>query len=182
MRCFSTRFMAAEPFGQILLASDENGLCGLWFANQAHFAMINNSALHCVELESSLDSSSSKQRAILMQARQYLHCYFAKEPLPCLPPLSLYGTPFALRLYQALSQIPYGQTRSYSQIAQALARTERDACNLTRQVAKAIGKNPLSIFIPCHRVIGKDGSLKGYAGGLARKQALLLLESSVKSP
>lgn len=182
MRYFSTRFMAAEPFGQILLASDENGLCGLWFANQAYFAMINSFALHCVDPDSGLDSSSTKPRAILMQASHYLRCYFAKEPLPCTPPFSLYGSPFALRLYQALIQIPYGQTRSYSQIAQTLAKTEHNACNLTRQVAKAIGKNPLSIFIPCHRVIGKDGSLKGYAGGLVRKQALLLLESSAGNP
>lgn len=101
-----------------------------------------------------------------------LDAYFA-EGLKCFNvPLDLRGTPFQREVWQELSNIPYGETRSYRQVAQALGHT-----NSARAVGGAIGRNPVSIIVPCHRVIGSNGDLTGYGGGLHRKKALLDLEA-----
>lgn len=102
-----------------------------------------------------------------------LDAYFAGKLRQFTVPLDLRGTAFQLRVWQLLCEIPYGETRSYGQIAQALGNPKA-----TRAVGQANGSNPISIIVPCHRVIGSDGGLTGYGGGLHRKKALLDLESA----
>ncbi len=101
-----------------------------------------------------------------------LDSYFAGKLLQFDISLDLRGTPFQQRVWEVLCSIPYGETRSYRQIAQALGRP-----NAARAVGRAVGSNPVSIVVPCHRVIGSDGGLTGYGGGLHRKKALLELEA-----
>jgi O-6-methylguanine DNA methyltransferase len=103
-----------------------------------------------------------------------LDAYFAGKLRQFTVPLDLRGTAFQLRVWELLCDIPYGKTRSYGEIAQALGKPKA-----TRAVGQANGRNPISIIVPCHRVIGSDGGLTGYGGGLHRKRTLLDLESAV---
>ncbi|MBI2165978.1 MAG: methylated-DNA--[protein]-cysteine S-methyltransferase [Chloroflexi bacterium] len=112
-------------------------------------------------------------RAAVMQLEEY----FAGKRRRFSPHLDLRGTPFQCQVWGALLAIPYGETRTYLQIAQAIGRP-----GAVRAVGQAIGANPLSIVVPCHRVIGSDGSLTGYGGGLERKRHLLELEARVALP
>lgn len=151
----------ASPLGEILIAAKGDALTGLWFAGQKDYAAGLGEAV----------SVMPEDRAPLRQAVHWLQEYFSgKEPEPglCLAPE---GTAFQKRVWAALQEIPYGETVSYAQIA------ERIGCKSPRAVGAAVGKNPISILIPCHRVIGSDGSLTGYAGGIERKKALLRLEN-----
>jgi len=103
-----------------------------------------------------------------------LDAYFKGKLRQFNVPLDLRGIPFQLKVWRQLGDIPYGETRSYQQIAQAIGRSRA-----TRAVGRAIGSNPVAIIVPCHRVIGTNGQLTGYAGGLHRKQALLELEGAM---
>ena len=111
--------------------------------------------------------------AALMQTEKQLKEYFKGQRNVFDLPLQMKGTQFQQEVWQALQEIPYGETRTYSDIAVAIGRPKA-----TRAVGMANHCNPLAIIVPCHRVIGKNGSLTGYAGGLEKKQALLALESS----
>ena len=117
--------------------------------------------------------SVGSSNALTEQVFRQLDEYFAGTRRTFDVPFRLHGTPFQLAVWAALRQIPYGQTRSYKQIAEAIGRPA--AC---RAVGMANNRNPLLLIIPCHRVIGADGSLTGYAGGLPMKQALLTLEAA----
>ena len=119
-------------------------------------------------------SSACDQSAILDQAERELREYFDGKRRAFNVPLAPRGTPFQLRVWEELQRIPYGQTRTYRDIARA-AGNER-AC---RAVGRANNQNPLPVFVPCHRVIGVNGSLTGYAGGLDAKQRLLRLEAAL---
>jgi methylated-DNA-[protein]-cysteine S-methyltransferase len=112
--------------------------------------------------------------ALLRPAREQLRAYFAGELLDFDLPLAAAGTEFQQRVWQALGAIPYGATASYAAIARAIGSP-----TATRAVGAANGRNPIAIIVPCHRVIGKDGTLTGYGGGLARKQWLLRHEAGV---
>jgi methylated-DNA-[protein]-cysteine S-methyltransferase len=112
------------------------------------------------------------QQPILIEAERQLSEYFAGERIGFDLPLQLNGTEFQKKVWQALSEIPFGRTKSYLDLARAVGLPK--AC---RAVGAANGKNPLSIVVPCHRVVGADGSLTGFAGGLATKAALLALEA-----
>lgn len=114
---------------------------------------------------------------VLKKAAQELTSYFRGELTEFSVPLNPSGTIFQLQVWQALQDIPYGTTCSYMELSRNLGNTKA-----IRAVASANGKNPLWIFIPCHRVIGSDGSLTGYAGGLWRKERLLALEGSLNQP
>lgn len=153
-----------SPLGAITLASDGTALTGLWFQGQQHYAL----GLHPQACEASLDVFDATCR--------WLDDYFRGQQPAFTPPLRLTGTPFRQAVLRALLTIPYGHTATYAQIsqrvAQALCRTRMSA----QATGGAIAHNPISIIIPCHRVIGADGSLTGYAGGLPRKRALLSLE------
>lgn len=114
--------------------------------------------------------------AVLAQAHHQLAAYFDGGPVAFTVPVRLEGTPFQQRVWAALQQIPRGETQSYAALAEALGDPKA-----VRAVGAANGKNPIAVIVPCHRVIGADGSLTGYAGGVERKRALLALESRQRS-
>lgn len=154
----------ASPLGGITLASDGQKLTGLWFDGQKYFA-------------ADLPREHAREDlAVFRRARAWLDIYFSGRA-PDIPlPLSTEGaTPFRRRVWEILREIPYGQTATYGQIAERLQK-ETGSRVSARAVGGAVGHNPLSIVIPCHRVIGADGNVTGYAGGIAKKLALLQLE------
>ena len=152
----------ASPLGTILLAATPDGLAGLWFEGQKHHP----------------DGSAWRidpQHPVLVQAMQQLDEYFAGRRTQFELPLDLQGgTPFQQSVWQALQAIPCGQRTSYGVLSQRIGQPAA-----VRAVGAAVGRNPLSIVVPCHRVVGADGGLTGYAGGLERKTALLRLEGAV---
>lgn len=152
-----------SPLGEILLAAEGGALCGLWFAGQKYEG---------AGLPADVERISAAEDEILSRAARWLTAYFAGEAPALDFPLAPRGTVFQKRVWQALTEIPYGSTSSYGLLAETLG------CKSARAVGAAVGRNPISILIPCHRVLGADGGLTGYAGGLARKQALLALEGA----
>lgn len=154
------------PLGAMTMAGDETVLTGLWFDGQAHFGAGLTGAERARETELS--------RAV----RAWLAAYFdgaAPEPAFALAPR---GTPFQKAVWSALAEIPRGGLATYGQIAAMLSdRTGRRVP--ARAVGGAVARNPISIVIPCHRVVGANGSLTGYAGGLERKRRLLRLEGAL---
>lgn len=156
----------ASPLGGITLASNGDCLTGLWFDGQKYFA----STLP--------DEPEEKTVPVLEQTKAWLDCYFAGKNPGFMPPLAPYGTPFRLKVWKILQQIPYGQTTTYKAIAEEIARREGIKGMSAQAVGGAVGHNPVSILIPCHRVVGCNGSLTGYAGGMAKKAALLSLEGA----
>jgi methylated-DNA-[protein]-cysteine S-methyltransferase len=149
----------ASPLGTMLLAASDRGLMGLWFAGQKHGP----------------DSSGwpeDAQHPVLRQAVAQLGEWFAGERAHFDLPLDLQGgTPFQQSVWSALCAIPHGATTSYAELARRLGRPQA-----ARAIGAAVGRNPVSIVVPCHRVLGSGGALTGYAGGLERKTALLRLE------
>lgn len=153
-----------SPLGRMLLAADEIGLTGLWFDGARYCA--DGLSPDCIEAETS----------ILSTAKQWLDRYFAGQRPDVTPPLHPIGTEFRQAVWAALLQIPYGQTVTYGELAQKLANERGLAAMSAQAVGGAVGHNRISILIPCHRVIGANGSLIGYAGGIDRKRQLLALE------
>jgi methylated-DNA-[protein]-cysteine S-methyltransferase len=149
----------ATPMGEMTAAATADGLAGLWFDEQAH---------HPGPLAVPVDAGQRWLRA----TQAALDAYFggAAEPLHGLP-LDLHGTPFQQAVWRALIALPRGASSTYGRIAAAAGSPAA-----VRAAGAAIGRNPVSILVPCHRVLGQDGSLTGYAGGLHRKQALLVGE------
>ena len=146
-----------SEIGNILLLADESALEGLWFEGASFFPVdFNKSAIE-------------KDVPILIETKRYLDIYFTSREPDFTPALKLTGSPFAISVLKELLLIPYGQTSSYLEIA-------RKVNSHPRSVARAIAHNKISIIIPCHRVIGSNGSLTGYAGGIERKRFLLLKE------
>jgi methylated-DNA-[protein]-cysteine S-methyltransferase len=150
-----------SPLGMIILSATDIGLSGIWFDGQKNLPNYANWQL-------------SSRNAYLLKAQTSLTTYFAKQTkdLGFAIPLDLHtGTVFQQQVWLALLKIPYGRTVTYSAISQYMG-----APTSVRAVAGAVGRNPISIMVPCHRVIGSNGTLTGYAGGLDRKLALLQLE------
>jgi len=151
-----------SPLGRMLLAATDRGLAGVWFENQRHGP----------------DTAGWREDAghpVLVEAVAQLRAYFAGERYTFDLPLDLQaGTPFQQSVWNALRAIPAGGTASYAQLARGLGR-ERAA----RAIGAAVGRNPISVIVPCHRVLGTAGGLTGYAGGLERKTALLRLEGAL---
>jgi len=146
------------PLGPVLLARTEAGLAGAWFEGQkAHPGPI--------------DAPARDGDPLLRDAARQLDEYFAGRRQHFDLPLDLRGTDFQRRVWQALLHIESGSTTSYGEIANGLGSPRA-----VRAVGAAVGRNPVSVIVPCHRVLGGDGSLTGYAGGLHRKSALLKLE------
>ena len=150
------------PLGWLTATRSARGLSGLWFDDQRHHP-------GALELESVVADP------LLSEVDAALQCYFKGQALPAalLATLDPLGTPFQCEVWRALLQIPPGQSRSYGVLARQLGRPQA-----ARALGAAVGRNPVSILIPCHRVLGADGSLTGYAGGLDRKRALLKLEGA----
>lgn len=150
----------ASPLGPILLAADETGLTGLWFEGQKYFPSFLG-----VDYQ-------EKETPILTETVRWLDVYFSGKDPDILPPLHPQGSPFRQAVWNILLTIPRGQTMTYGEIARRLGVHSAQA------VGGAVGHNPISILIPCHRVVGSDGSLTGYAGGVERKARLLQLEGA----
>ena len=153
-----------SPLGLLTLAASDTALTGLWFAGQKYAPVHPEGIFRPVH-------------PIFKQTADWLSAYFCHSPLPPMPPLAPYGTEFQQAVWQQLLSIPYGNTATYGAIAAALRATGRTAS--AQAVGSAVGHNPISILIPCHRVIGANGSLTGYAGGLEIKRQLLALECNV---
>lgn len=151
--------LSDSPLGPVRLAASNAGLCGLWFEGQRHQPDLSH-------------WPAAPQHPLLQQARQQLQDYFARQRTVFDLAFDVQGgTAFQQAVWQALLHIPYGSCSSYGALAAHIGKPAA-----VRAVGAAVGRNPLSIFIPCHRVLGASGALTGYAGGLARKQALLQLE------
>ena len=153
-----------SPLGGITIASDGAALTGLWFDGQKNYG--GKLDKNCAE----------KPLPVFEEANRWLDTYFSGKVPDFTPPLSLRGTAFQLAVWEILLTIPYGRTITYGQVAGAVAAR----LGLPRMSAQAVGgavsRNPVSLIVPCHRIIGADGSLTGYAGGLDRKHRLLQLE------
>lgn len=148
----------STPLGELLLVGTETELVGAWFTDQKYFAP-----------DLSFEKIANAETPALKQAKVWLAEYFSGQIPTTKIMLAPQVTPFRQRVLQQLQQIPYGTTATYQELANQLA-------SHPRAVGGAVAHNPLSLFIPCHRVLASDGSLHGYAGGLDRKQALLELE------
>ena len=153
-----------SPLGGILLAADEVGLTGLWFDGEKYFAD-NLSTEHIMQ-----------ETPILVEVKRWLDIYFAGKEPDFMPPLHPIGSAFRQSVWEILLQIPYGQTTTYGEIARQLAEKRGLSRMSAQAVGGAVGHNEISIIIPCHRVVGTNGSLTGYAGGIDKKEKLLKLE------
>lgn len=151
-----------SPIGKLLLTAENGALTGLYMEGQKFYP--DNA-----EKEGTREDGDP----VLILTKTWLDLYFAGEKPLFTPPLSPKGTDFQLLVWSALSEIPYSQTVTYGELARYLGM------NSPRAVGNAVGRNPISIIVPCHRVIGKNGALTGYAGGTERKAYLLRLENIV---
>ena len=160
MNTFTTR--TASPLGELILACSDQGLCGVWFEGQRHGPQAS-----VVQ-----GWQSAPDHPLLQATAVQLQDYFAGRRTVFDLPLDLSrGTAFQQTVWQALLAIAAGTHQSYGQLATRLNKPQA-----VRAVGAAVGRNPVSIIVPCHRVLGSTGQLTGYAGGLERKRALLLLE------
>ena len=153
-----------SPIGDITISSDGENLTGLWFDGQKYFMATIDEATY--------DSALP----LFKETRAWLDAYFTgKNPGP-IPPVKPQGTAFRQRVWKHLCEIPYGGLSTYGELAKKIAAEEGKATWSARAVGGAVGHNPISIIVPCHRVIGTNGSLTGFGGGIARKITLLELE------
>lgn len=153
-----------SPLGRIVLMSDGTALTELDFAE----GVPEVSAVH-----------TQKDLPVFREVCRWLDVYFAGRDPGALPPLAPHGTAFQQAVWKVLRGIPYGTTTTYGRIAARIAAA-RGGQMSAQAVGGAVGRNPISILIPCHRVIGTDGSLTGYAGGLDKKEYLLALEGAIE--
>lgn len=157
-----------SPVGRLLLAARENALTGLWMEGQKYFPYDLQDA-----------ETQDDTHPVLLWAKDWLDRYFAgTKPEISELKLAPAGSEFQQDVWRILCQIPYGQVRTYGVIAKELATQKGLASMSAQAVGSAVGRNPISILIPCHRVVGANGNLTGYAGGLERKRQLLTLESA----
>lgn len=183
------------PLGEMLLAATDAALIGCWFAGQKYFPLIaperlrqaplicppgtavggngNAACLPAKFLKAKKNHTGPSPSPLLLQAAEELWAYFGGKRRDFSLPLEPVGTPFQCTVWRALRTIPYGQTATYSRLAEIAGSP-----GAFRAVGTAVGRNPLSILIPCHRIVGASGSLTGYAGGLDRKKHLLKLEGA----
>ncbi|WP_330308567.1 MULTISPECIES: methylated-DNA--[protein]-cysteine S-methyltransferase [unclassified Streptomyces] len=147
-----------SPYGPLTLVADDGVLCGLYMVGQRHRPPEEN--------------FGERDDTLFDEAEAQLKAYFAGESKEFTLELRMAGTPFQRSVWDQLRRIPYGETRSYGELAEALGNA-----GASRAVGLANGKNPIGIIVPCHRVVGANGSLTGYGGGLDRKKRLLDFES-----
>lgn len=154
-----------SPLGGMTMSADEIGLTGLWFDGQKNFA----EAI-------SPDTLEEPSYPVFRQTVEWLSVYFGGSDPGFTPPLHLKGTPFRKAVWSVLLSIPYGETRTYGEVARAVSAAAGSIHVSPRAAGGAAGHNPISLIVPCHRVIGASGGLTGYAGGLERKARLLAME------
>lgn len=153
-----------SPLGGITLASDGEALSGLWFNDQKYFGSTLGKA------------PVQKTLPVFGRTKEWLDIYFSGKAPDFTPPLFLNATPFRNAVWENLLTIPFGQTITYGEIANRMAeRLDRQHMS-AQAVGGAVGHNPISLIIPCHRVVGSDGNLTGYAGGIEKKRKLLEME------
>ena len=158
-----------SPLGGITMASDGDALIGLWFDGQKYFADV---------LE---DKYEERMFSVFEETERWLDTYFdGKEPEHT-PPIRMKTSEFRKAVWEIMLTIPYGKTMTYGEIAKRIAEERGLVAMSAQAVGGAVAHNAISIIIPCHRVIGTDGSLIGYAGGIERKRALLKLEYAGKT-
>jgi methylated-DNA-[protein]-cysteine S-methyltransferase len=146
-----------SPYGPLTLVATDGVLSGLYMTNQRH--------------RPPEESFGDRDDTAFTEATEQLRAYFAGELKEFTLPLRLTGTPFQRGVWEQLRRIPYGETRSYGELADALGNPKA-----SRAVGLANGRNPIGVIVPCHRVVGADGGLTGYGGGLDRKRRLLDFE------
>lgn len=153
-----------SPLGEMLMAADAVGLTGLWFAGGKFYA-------------AGLDPEHEEGNLPVFESvKKWLDLYFSGKEPDFMPPIHLIGSPFRLDVWKLLLQIPYGKTVTYGELAKMIARQRGISRMSAQAVGGAVGHNGISIIVPCHRVVGADGSLTGYAGGMDKKERLLTLE------
>ena len=155
-----------SPLGEILLAADEVGLTGLWFDRAKYYAA------------GLAPQSTERETPPLTEAKRWLDVYFSEKMPDFMPPLHPIGSAFRQSVWEILLQIPYGKTTTYGEIARQLSEKMGLSRMSAQAVGGAVGHNEISIIIPCHRVVGTNGSLTGYAGGIDKKGKLLELEQT----
>ena len=151
------------PHGRMLLVGDEKGLRGAYFVGQKHYPAI--------------DASWQRDAGVLRRAKRELGEYFAGRRRRFELALAAEGTPFQRAVWREIAKVASGETITYAELARRAGRP-----GSARAAGAATGRNPLSVIVPCHRIVGSDGSLTGYAGGLSRKKALLALEARGAAP
>lgn len=151
-----------SPLGNLTMTADETGLTGLWLPTQ--------NPNHPENLP------EAPELPVFLETRRWLDAYFSGRKPDFLPPLHLIGSDFQMAVWEILLTIPYGKTTTYGDIAREIAARQGKSRMSAQAVGGAVGSNPVSILVPCHRVVGKSGSLTGYAGGLQKKVFLLQLE------
>lgn len=154
----------ASPLGEITLRSEGEALTGLWFADDKHYG------------EKDIAGAALADLDVFMQAEEWLAEYFAGREPKVSVPLKLQGSEFQMQVWRLLQDIPYGRLVTYGDIAKKIAAQKGMARMSAQAVGGAVGHNPLCIIVPCHRVVGANGSLTGYGGGMWRKVRLLELE------
>ena len=154
----------ASPLGGILLSADDEGLTGLWFDGEKYFA-------HGLDPQ-----HEERETPILTETKRWLEIYFSGREPDFLPPMRYDSTPFRKCICDIMLTIPYGQIMTYGEIAAQAARRQGMERMSAQAVGGAVGHNPISLMIPCHRVVGAGGNLTGYGGGIDRKAKLLALE------
>jgi len=162
----------SSPIGVLTIASNGEYLTGLWLDDQKYF-MEN---LVRVEQKSVVKIEQKSDLPILLETCDWLECYFSGRDPGSIPAVKPEGTGFRERVWKLLTEIPYGQLTTYGELARRIAAEKGIEKMSSRAVGGAVGHNPISIIIPCHRVIGSNGSLTGFGGGIARKIQLLELE------
>ena len=153
-----------SPLGGITMAADGTVLTGLWLDGQKYFG------------DTLPEAYEEKRLPVFDEAKRWLDLYFQGKAPDFTPPLSLQSTPFREAVWKILLTIPYGQTMTYGEIAGMIAKQKGISRMSAQAVGGAVGHNPISIIVPCHRVVGTNGSLTGYAGGIDKKVKLLTLE------
>lgn len=155
-----------SSIGNITMASDGDGLCGLWFDGQKYFASTVNG------------ETEERELPVFEQTKKWLDIYFSGKEPDFTPKLSLNGSEFRRSVWDILLTIPYGSVMSYGEITKLIAQKNGVAKMSAQAVGGAVGHNPVSIIVPCHRVVGTNGNLTGYAGGIDKKISLLKLEKA----
>ena len=154
-----------SKIGKIQIAATEEAVTGLWLYGHKYFA-------------STLEQEYEKKNILIFdEIKEWLDRYFSGENLQVTFPVALKGSDFRQSVWRILREIPYGETMTYGEIAKKIAGERGQSGMSAQAVGGAVGHNPISIIIPCHRVVGAGGSLTGYAGGIEKKKWLLALES-----
>jgi len=154
----------SSPLDEILLTCDDVGLTGLWFKGEKLDALLVD------------ERYTEMETPLLHTIKRWLDIYFTGREPDFMPPLHTTGSDFQFTVWELLRQIPYGEITTYGELAKRVAKKRGLPRMSAQAVGGAVGRNPISIIVPCHRVIGKNGNLTGYAGGIERKKKLLMLE------